>query len=104
MDKFFVNITQTAFDDLTDIANYIKDSLYNPTASDNQIARIKKGVFSLSASPYRYPFVRDRILAALGYRSMPVDNYIIFYTVSQNNNTVDIMRILYFRRNWGDLL
>ena len=104
MIEYHVNVTETAFDDLSSIALYIKDTLKEPVVSEGQIARIKKGIFSLNTSPLRHPLVRDKMLAEQGYRSMFVDNYTIFYIVNEDSNIVDISRVQYSRRNWADLL
>lgn len=44
--------------------------------------------------------VSDDYLAAQGFRKTMVDNYIIFYTVSEKDKTVAVVRILYGRRDW----
>jgi len=104
VDEYYVNVTQTAFDDLADIVLYIKDELKEPAVSDNLLARIKKGIFSLNTLPYRNPLVRDKALAAQGYRCMFVGNYTIFYVVSESNRIVDVSRVRYSRREWVNLL
>jgi len=104
MDEYSVHITQTAFDDLASIALYIRDTLKEPVVAENQLVRIQKAIFSLDFSPCRHPLVRDKTLAAQGYRSLFVDNYTIFYIVSEKEKTVDISRVQYSRRNWAELL
>jgi len=46
----------------------------------------------------------DNILANQGIRKITVDNYIVFYNVSDTNKCVTIIRILYGKRNWKDVL
>jgi plasmid stabilization system protein ParE len=80
-----------------------------PVVAINQVSRIKTGIYSLNTFPKRYPLVRDKMLAAKGYRCMFIDNYTVFYIVSEtsksvSSNTVEISRIQYSRRNWIDLL
>ena len=103
-DEYYVNITQTAFDDLMSIAVYIRDTLKEPVIAINQVTKIKEVIFSLKDFPCRQPLVRNKMLAAQGYRSITVDNYTIFYVVNERDNIVNISRALYSRRNWGDLL
>jgi plasmid stabilization system protein ParE len=104
MGEFHINITGSAFDDLWSIAVYIKETLKMPMTADNQIARITEAILSLDKSPLRYPLVHDSLLAAQGYRVMPVDNYLVFYVVSETNRTVDVSRLIHSRRNWVSLL
>ena len=104
MNKYFVNITNTAFEDLKEIAQYIKHELKEPANAMNVIAEIKKAIFSLDNTPYRHSLVRDKNLAQMGYRRLFVGNYTVFYIVSENELIVDIVRVLYSRRNWEKLL
>ena len=48
--------------------------------------------------------MREERLAAKGYRVLPVKNYLIFYKVNEAEKCVDIIRILYNRRDWINLL
>ncbi|RAV15535.1 type II toxin-antitoxin system RelE/ParE family toxin [Paenibacillus contaminans] len=52
----------------------------------------------------RSSLVRDERLARQGIRGLLVDSYIVFYTVSEKEKTVTIIRILYGKRNWNSLL
>ena len=104
MDKYNVNITETAFEDLTSIALYIKDELKEPVVAEKLIAKIKEGIFSLDISPCRHGLVRDKMLAKQGYRPLYVENYIVFYIVTEETKRVDISRVLYARRNWVKIL
>ena len=104
MDKYNVNITNTAFEDLKSIALYIKDELKDPVAAGKLIAKIKKRIFSLDISPCRHRLVRDKIFARQGYRLLYVENYIVFYIVTEESKRVDVSRVLYARRNWINIL
>jgi Plasmid stabilization system protein len=104
MSKYSVNITATAFEDLKSIALHIKDELKEPLAAEKLIARIKGLVFSLDTFPHRHELVRDKILAKQGYRPLYVENHIVFYIVSDENKRVDILRVLYAKRDWMRLL
>ena len=52
--------------------------------------------------PERCPKPKDLALAAKGYRYLIVENYLVFYIVS--DDTVQIRRILYGRRDYRLLL
>jgi toxin ParE1/3/4 len=104
VDKYHVNVTETAFEDLAAIARYVKEELKEPAIAEKLTAKLKKAVFSLETSPRRYALLRDAALAARGYRGVFVDNYAVFYIVAENGKTVDVSRVLYARRNWIDLL
>ena len=104
MNEYSVNVTETAFADLEEIARYIKDELKEPAIAVRIIAEIKKAIFSLNTSPRRHPSVRDKNLARVGFRCLFVGNYTVFYIVSETEPVVDATRVLYSRRNWEKLL
>jgi toxin ParE1/3/4 len=104
MNNYAVFITGTAFEDLEKIARYIKYELKEPLTAINIIAEIKKGIFSLDNMPCRHNLVRDKNLAHMGYRRLFVGNYTVFYIVLENKPVVNIVRVLYSRRNWEELL
>ncbi len=59
-------------------------------------------IASLSTMPERCPHPRDLALTAKGYRYLIVKDYLVFYIVK--DNTVQIRRILYGRRNYQAIL
>ena len=104
MDVYEINITEPAENDLRDLAKCISSQLYAPTTELNMIRTIKAAIAKLETTALAYPLVKDDRLAALGYRMLPVKNYIVFYIVYVNEKTVDVDRILYSRRDWRNLL
>lgn len=52
--------------------------------------------------PKRCALVKDVSLRAKGYRFATIKNYIVFYCIQ--NNEVQIRRIIYNKRNYGNLL
>jgi len=89
---------------LREIARYIALELKEPSTARNVVARIAQAVFELDQLPQRHEQVRDKGLANRGIRMLPVDRYIIFYSASEANEVVSIIRILYNKRNWIELL
>ena len=97
-------MTHVASDDLRGITAYITNELREPTVAKRIIAEIKEVVMSLKTMPNRYSMIDEESSAIKGIRKTIVDNYIIFFIVSEENNTVTIIRILYGRRDWVNLL
>ncbi|MGH4121235.1 type II toxin-antitoxin system RelE/ParE family toxin [Clostridium sp.] len=54
--------------------------------------------------PLRNALVNYERLAYIGIRKIMVDNYIVFYIANDESKTVTIIRILYGRRDWINLL
>jgi toxin ParE1/3/4 len=84
--------------------NYITNNLQAPMAAGNLIKETILKLEKIKENPKIRPLVHDKYLAALGYRSMKVKNYLIFYIIVDDNKTVKIVRFLYGKRNWINLL
>lgn len=104
MELYKVVVTDQAKQDLNGIAHYIAVDLQEPITALNQIKRIRAEVFALESMPERYGLVQDEYLAAQGIRKVSVDNYLVFYTADKANQTVSIVRVLYGRRDWNNLI
>ena len=104
MKKYSVEVSEPAKQDVLNIARYISSQLTAPKAALEMVDSLAAGMESLDGNPKRQPLVRDDRLAAKGYRLLPVKNYLIFYKVDEQAHVVDIIRILYSRRDWSNLL
>lgn len=58
----------------------------------------------LQELPKRNALVSDERLELQRIRRTFIDNYIVFYIVTEEKETVTIVRILYKRRDWVNLL
>lgn len=54
--------------------------------------------------PYSCNYVADEFLKKKGYRKLIIDNYVAFYLVNEVEKMVVIMRILYSKRKYEDML
>jgi plasmid stabilization system protein ParE len=97
-------ITELAEADMRDIADYIAKELLEPATARKMIGRVAEAIFQLEQMPFRNGLVRDERLAANGIRHLLVDSYIVFYVISEKEEIVTIIRILYGKRNWSSLL
>lgn len=104
MKRYRILMTEPAADDLQEIARYVSRELREPAIAQRLIGNINEAVMSLTEMPTRYATVADERLAAQGIRKLPVEKYIVFYVVSEQDGTVTVIRILYGRRDWEQLL
>lgn len=100
MEVYKIKIYPSAQRDLQEIADYL--NTLSPEAALRYYDQIVSEIASLSSMPMRCPHPRDLSLAAKGYRYLTVQNYLVFYIVS--DDTVQIRRILYAKREYGRLL
>ncbi len=84
--------------------NYIKNVLNAPIAAKNLINEVKEKLIYISKNPTHRPLVYDKYLASLGYRLISVKNYLIFYIINDDNIHIKIVRFLYCKRDWINIL
>ena len=99
-----IDITQPAENDIKEAVKYIAEKLLNPSAAGKLLDDAEHAIFSLNDMPHRHALVKDDDLARLGFRFMPVNNYLVFYVVREEKKTVVIQRFLYGRRDWVTIL
>jgi plasmid stabilization system protein ParE len=63
-----------------------------------------EAIAGLALMPQKCSFVTDKKLAMLGYRKLPIKNYIVFFTIDEKSKVVNVERILYARRDWHHIL
>ena len=102
--NYSLNITDIAEEDIFTTVKYITDVLKNSMAANNLLDEIEKHEEILENTPNIYPFVSDEYLAKRGLKYVMIKNYLMFYTVDEDNKTVDVIRFLFGRRDWKKLL
>ena len=101
---YFLNITEIAEEDILSSIKYISNVLKSPMAANNLLDDIEKQEEILEHTPNIYPFVPDEYLATNGLKFVMIKNYILFYTVNEDEETVTVIRFLYGRRDWKNIL
>jgi len=104
MKRYRILMTEPAAEDLLKIAEYIARELREPATAQKLVGKIKEAVMSLVEMPTRYATVAGERLATQGIRKLPLENYIVFYVISERDGTVTVVRILHGRRDWEHLL
>ena len=99
-----VILETTASFDLYGILDYITNVLKSPESAERIYWLIKDQVLSLDEMAYRFPLVREEPFTSMGVRLMPVENYNTFYIIDEKKSEVHIIRILYSRREWQNIL
>jgi len=100
MGNYRVRILPSAQNDLGEIVDYL-NTLSRQTAFDYYDLIVEK-IGSLAKMPERCPLAKDTQLRLRGYRFLIVKNYIVFFVIHEN--TVEIRRILYAKRQYRPLL
>ena len=102
MKKYNIEYSMESKQDLIGIKQYIKYNLQEPEIAQKMISKIRKEINTLKNNPEIYTTIDDDIIKKLEIRKLIVDNYIVFYRIKSNN--IQIIRVMYGRRNWMNLL
>lgn len=102
--NYTVKMTPKAADDLDNIYRYISEELFATSAATNILERIEKEIMRLRKLPFSCNYVADEYLRNKGYRKLIVHNYIVFYLIEKEVEQVTIMRVLYGKQKYENLL
>ncbi|MCD8157667.1 MAG: type II toxin-antitoxin system RelE/ParE family toxin [Clostridiales bacterium] len=78
---------------------YIAYNLLVPETATIQIQRILKSIWGLDEMPMRYELYDYEPWHSRGLRFLSVDNYIVFYLPKEETNVINVVRILYGKRD-----
>ena len=100
-----VRIMEKAEEDLSEIVDYISDTLKNQKAADNLLVGFLQEKDNIAENPYMYPLSDNPILQNEGYhRFLFYRNFIALYLIDDIEKIVSIMRIFYAKRDYGKLI
>lgn len=97
--KYSVIYSPDALEDLKDIYSYIAFELRVPDTAQKQVNHIREKVRSLDFMPARYSLVDWEPWQSLKMHKIPIDNFVVYYTVNDDIHTVTVIRIFYGGRN-----
>lgn len=98
--SYRVQFTETAKNDLREIAFYLSDQSKEPTIAKNFVLELRETCQRLTELPGQGALPKDRILRSMGYRYLTHKGYLIFYLINEQTNTVDIMAIFHEKQDY----
>jgi toxin ParE1/3/4 len=104
VEKYRINITDSAKRDIGDVGKYIAEEIQEPVIAVNITEAILNAIMTLELMPERIALVKDRRLAAQGIRPLYVKNYTVFFRIEKSSNIVEVIRVLYSHRDWASIL
>ncbi len=96
---YSVIYTTKALNDLDEIFLYIMFQLKNQSAALKQVGRIYDMICSLDFMPARFARIDWEPWKSMDMHKISVDNYVIFYTIDENEKTVSVIRVVYGGRD-----
>ena len=104
MVEYKIELAIKAKNDMREVHAYITNNLKETNIADKLLGKIETEILTLKHMPLRHAVERDEQLKHRKLRKLIVDNYLIFYIVKEKTKTVFIVRVLYARRDWINLL
>ncbi|MCH5187255.1 MAG: type II toxin-antitoxin system RelE/ParE family toxin [Oscillospiraceae bacterium] len=102
--SYKIEITKEANADIDEVLTYISVNLGSKFAANDMMSELEDRFKLLSASPEMYELCRSSRLREKGYRRFLLKNYIVFYKIKETERTVYIVRIIYGKRDYINLL
>ncbi|MGB4313387.1 MAG: type II toxin-antitoxin system RelE/ParE family toxin [Natronincolaceae bacterium] len=85
--------------DITDIVNYIAETLAAPKAALDLLKALHESISRLKDFPYSCRVYQPVKPLEQEYRILTIKNYAVFYTVNEQDKLVEIYRVIYAKRN-----
>ena len=102
MKKYEVIVTDLAKKDIKNIHSYISNELFLPDEALNLVKLIERNIKNLEVMPER--FRKYEKYKEKNIRICRVKKYLIFYNINDDENQVEVVRILYSVRNYDAIL
>ena len=97
--KYQVIYSPESVDDIKSIYRYIAYDIKSARNAEAQVKRIRNKIRKLDIFPEKFVHVDWEPWASMGLHQMPVDNYIVYYLIKEEEQLVIIVRIFYSGQN-----
>lgn len=104
MQNYEIEITEHAFSSLREISHYITYDLMSPQAAVNILKSIWDNINSLNSFPARIPLTAEEPWHGLEIHKMISGNYLIYFTIDEDNGKVQVTDVIYARRDQRNAL
>lgn len=102
--EYEVRITLQAQAHLREIRDYIAQKLLAPEAAKNTVQRLGTVMASLSQMSNRVPLIEEEPWRSESVRVRAVRNFLIYFWVNEAEKTVQIIAVIYARRDQTSVL
>lgn len=95
-----VEYLPSALKDMSEIISYITKELDNRTAAGKLSEKFIETAGRIGDFPYSNPVYIPIKPLKNEYRKVVVENYLMFYSVNEEEKTVTVSRVIYGKRNY----
>ena len=99
--KYTIDITDTAYGHLRDIAIYIAEQSKSKEIAKKFVGELEADCYKLDEMPNQGANPQDRLLVSMGYKFLVHGDYLIFYTVEEANKTVYVQAIFNAKNDYS---
>lgn len=100
--EYSVEITETCLEEIDGICEYIEKKLIAEQSSSRLRAQIREKIKNLPSSPRMYAESDKKDREGRKYRKIIIDNYVILYSIIEEDNVILISHMYYNRQNYMD--
>ena len=97
--SYHVRLTETAKQDLREIAYYIADQARDKEVARNFVNELRVSCNRPTDFPQAGAYPKDHVLRSMDYRHIAHKGYLIFYIVDEPEKTVNILAIFNARKD-----
>ncbi|MCD8321902.1 MAG: type II toxin-antitoxin system RelE/ParE family toxin [Oscillospiraceae bacterium] len=102
--EYRYQFTLRARDDLDDIVRYISIELSNPAAAASFVGALQEAIHEACLFPTSGSRVENEFLPSINIRKKVIHNYIMYYSPNTTEEVIQILRIIYGRRDMDEIL
>lgn len=102
--KYFILRTEKADSQIRDLLFYIAEDSGDVDVALNYLDKLERGINLLSEQPYYGVQARHLSLKRQGYRTLIIENHLIFYKVRERDKTVIIHAVVDSRQDYVRLV
>ena len=100
--EYEIVISYTCLEEIEANCDYIENVLKAEQASNRLREKIRETIRELKNSPQIYAKIEKTDRAGRDYRRIVIDNYVIIYTIVEEDKTILISHMYYGGRNYLD--
>lgn len=100
--EYNIKLTEEFLGEIDEICEYISKKLKAPDASNRLREKVIYNILLLENSPKMFTEIEKMDRIERKYRRMVVNNYVILYTIDENEKTIYISHMYYEGRNYID--
>ena len=99
MDEYKIKVTRQAKEHLAIVREYIATELKESIIAKRILELLKSEMMSLQTMPYRVKLIGEQPWCELGFRRIRVKNYYVYFCVDESRKEVQILAVIYVRRD-----